>query len=177
MPRASQLILLAAKQFKQIEMPYSALAAYKVQYANARQRGIPFEMTLAEWWGLWSQDDNWSYRGTNGLVMARIGDQGPYKIGNVEIVHCTVNLQSVARATRRAAGRKAWATRIARDPDYRSKMPLYQTGAGHPRSKPVLTPMGRFGSAAEAARAHGITGSAASMNAKYQLRGWRYEAD
>ena len=44
----------------------------------------------------------------------------------------------------------------------------------HPRARPVLTPSGRFASAALAAEAHGLTRQAASHRARNGVNGWRY---
>ena len=44
----------------------------------------------------------------------------------------------------------------------------------HPRARPVLTPSGRFASAALAAEAHGLTRQVASHRARHGVNGWRY---
>lgn len=50
-------------------------------------------------------------------------------------------------------------------------------GDGHPKSKAVITPKGRFGSAALAADAYDIGRRTACYRAKYQMQGWRYETE
>lgn len=63
--------------------------AYSRQKSVAKQRGIQWEITFDEWWNLWSPYYRLRGRGTNGLCMAREGDSGAYKIGNV---YLTTNL-------------------------------------------------------------------------------------
>lgn len=57
--------------------------AYAAQRNNAREREIGWEITFDEWWGIWKDYFHLRGRGTNDLCMARNGDQGPYKVGNV----------------------------------------------------------------------------------------------
>lgn len=59
--------------------------AYKVHANNAAQRGIAFELTFEEWWGMW--EPHYERRGLaiGCMVMCRDGDVGPYAVGNVRI--------------------------------------------------------------------------------------------
>ena|SRR3990167_1140087 len=60
--------------------------AFAVQRQNARMRGIVWELTIEEWWGVWEASGKWPERGRgNGYVMSRKGDKGPYSINNVYI--------------------------------------------------------------------------------------------
>lgn len=61
--------------------------AYNAQRGNAKEREIGFEITFDEWWTIWEPHYHLRGRGTNSLCMARQGDVGPYKVGNVYI--CT----------------------------------------------------------------------------------------
>jgi hypothetical protein len=62
---------------------------YTTQRNNARVRGIGWDITLPEWWGVWQTSGKYDLRGPGkGYCMARHGDSGPYKVGNVYI--CTV---------------------------------------------------------------------------------------
>jgi hypothetical protein len=63
--------------------------AYYQQAYNARQRGISFELTFEQWWGIWERWFHMRGRGKNALCMARQNDEGPYAIGNV---YLTTNL-------------------------------------------------------------------------------------
>lgn len=67
------------------------LAAYKrfaKQRSHARERGIAWELSFAQWWGIWRASGLWAERGCShsyAAVMARDGDQGPYSVNNVRI--------------------------------------------------------------------------------------------
>lgn len=65
----------------------SPAAAYIQQKLNAEKiRGIQFLLTLPEWWRIWQESGHWEQRGPGkGYCMTRIGDTGPYEVGNVEI--------------------------------------------------------------------------------------------
>lgn len=57
--------------------------AYTCHKHRAKQSGIPFNFTFAEWWLLWKP--HWEERGLGNLVMCRKEDQGAYELGNVRI--------------------------------------------------------------------------------------------
>ena len=60
--------------------------AYSQQRANARVRGIPWRVTLAQWWSIWLASGKWHQRGRGlGYVMCRFGDSGAYEVGNLYI--------------------------------------------------------------------------------------------
>lgn len=84
------------------EIPKPAWRALLNQVLNAERRGIAFEMSPDEWWAWWQQDGRWQRRGygKDKLVMARIGDAGPYAIGNI---YCTTHTENLRDA--RANGR------------------------------------------------------------------------
>lgn len=58
-------------------------AKYSDQMVAAKLRGIPWELTFADWLTWWG--DDLPRRGRKGadLCMARVGDTGPYRIGNI----------------------------------------------------------------------------------------------
>lgn len=62
---------------------------------NAKQRGIPFQLTFEEWWSIWQKSGHWHERGHGGkhYVMARFGDKGPYAIDNVKIITNDENMR------------------------------------------------------------------------------------
>lgn len=64
---------------------------------GAASRGIPFEMTFEEWWGIWEPHYEQRGRGGEKLVMCRTGDKGPYAVGNVRIDTGKANVQEGAR--------------------------------------------------------------------------------
>jgi hypothetical protein len=90
---------MARKKRTDLELRASALTRHK-RYArtpkgkyirhkaNAKRRGVPFELTFAQWWRIWKRSGKWNQRG-NGkaeeYVMCRVGDQGAYADGNVYI--------------------------------------------------------------------------------------------
>lgn len=60
--------------------------AFNSQRNNARFRGIPWELSLWEWWSIWQASGHWEERGRGqGYVMCRTGDRGAYAVGNVFI--------------------------------------------------------------------------------------------
>ena len=65
----------------------SPVHAWSQQRNNARQRGIPWALNLAEWWNVWQESGKWEARGRGHAhyVMSRVGDCGAYTLGNVFI--------------------------------------------------------------------------------------------
>lgn len=58
------------------------------QRQNAKNRGISFELTFPEWWGIWQKSGHYKdLQGIGTYCMARIADDGPYAANNVYI--CT----------------------------------------------------------------------------------------
>lgn len=61
---------------------------FESQRGNAKQRGIEWQLSFAEWWEVWQESGRWAERGRgSGYVMARWADDGPYSVDNVYI--CT----------------------------------------------------------------------------------------
>lgn len=79
--------------FLKISRELALRRKYYVQGMNACGRGILFKLTFEEWLQIWLESGHLRERGTGGdkYVMARNGDQGPYKVGNVRIVTCSQN--------------------------------------------------------------------------------------
>lgn len=68
----------------------SPMHKYVRQRGNARKRGIGWNFTFPEWWGVWQESGKWPERGLGKdlYVMARYGDGDvPYSVGTVYI--CT----------------------------------------------------------------------------------------
>lgn len=63
------------------------IGAFRNQRNNAMGRGIPWDLTLWDWWRIWQQSGKWDQRGRAGdaYVMCRFKDEGGYTIGNVYI--------------------------------------------------------------------------------------------
>lgn len=56
---------------------------YRAHKSHAETRQIEFLFTLDEWIDWWGEDFALRGRGPKDLCMARLGDEGPYDIGNV----------------------------------------------------------------------------------------------
>lgn len=69
------------------------LRAFTQHRSHAQARGIDFQMTFCEWWGVW--EDKYALRGNgpDDLCMGRFGDMGPYAVGNVYITSNRQNLR------------------------------------------------------------------------------------
>ncbi len=93
--------------------------AYMNQRRNAAKRGIPFQLSFAEWQWLWWQSGKWKERGRSrdSYVMARKGDSGPYAVGNVFFQTVAENLSEGNRGRKkkyrwkmcRATGKRVYA--------------------------------------------------------------------
>lgn len=61
---------------------------YVSQKVCAHQRGVDFNLTFEEWWGIWTRSRRWNQRGCKKgqYVMARYADEGAYESGNVHII-------------------------------------------------------------------------------------------
>lgn len=72
--------------------------AWASQRQNAKRRGIGWELTLWDWWQIWHRSGKWEQRGRGqGYVMARVGDDGPYAIGNIYITTAIDNCSHAPR--------------------------------------------------------------------------------
>ena len=60
----------------------------------AALRTVGFELTFEEWWDIWQKSGHWEERGKckGQYVMSRVGDLGPYKVGNVFIQLASQNV-------------------------------------------------------------------------------------
>lgn len=69
------------------------IRAFTEQKRNARVRGVEWDLTFAEWWCIWHESGKWSQRGRgrDKYVMARHGDSGAYRAGNVKIIRFDAN--------------------------------------------------------------------------------------
>jgi hypothetical protein len=64
---------------------------YRKHKSNAKSRGIPFRLTFPEWWKIWK--DSGMYERGGRFVMHRFSDEGPYAVGNVEIISRSDNFR------------------------------------------------------------------------------------
>lgn len=74
-------------------LPGSPRERFTCQRNNAVRRGIEWQLTFAEWWGVWEASGHWAERGRgqDRYVMSRVGDVGPYALDNVFIQLSTDN--------------------------------------------------------------------------------------
>jgi hypothetical protein len=75
------------------EIPTIARKAWREQSRNAKNRGIPFKLTLWQFWKFWSQSGRWQQRGRHGheYCMSRLNDDGAYEIGNIQVLTIAEN--------------------------------------------------------------------------------------
>lgn len=149
---AERAAKMDAKYIRRTGMPFAeykaapkrAKRAYLRQKANAKIRGISWEITFAQWWDVWQKSGKWAERGRGqGYCMGRKGDAGPYAVGNVYI--CTV--------AQNASDSYVW------KPVHLRNRPHFAVEInGH-----------RWASKAEAARAYGIPSNTVDQRLK---RGW-----
>lgn len=79
-------------------MPKVARRKYSMQKSCAKKRGIGWEISPREWWGIWRGSGCWNQRGNKkGMYcMSRPGDVGPYAPWNVNIVRFESNISEAA---------------------------------------------------------------------------------
>ena len=68
---------------------------YRRWAASAKHRRIPVKMTYEQWSSVWG--DHWQRRELDDLVLARYGDRGAYRMGNVYITTRGDNVRDVVR--------------------------------------------------------------------------------
>jgi hypothetical protein len=149
------------KEFKDLTFGDLSIAACKAEMHAADKIGVEWRFHYRQWVEWWIAQLNaigaGAQRGrlAHQYVMARHRDQGAYEPFNVSAVHPASDGGIAALQARQDAAAKATATRAANG--VARGFNLKQRGYGHPRSKPVTTPAGTFGSLALAAEHHGIT--------------------
>lgn len=146
--------------------------AYREHRYNAAHRGIPFRFTFAQWVEWWGDDFDRRGRTLGRLVMARRRDQGAYEPSNCYKATHTQNANDYSHEHVAEAARRRHAARKAAG----GKWHLEVRGDGHPKSKAVMTPIGRFGSAALAAEHYGISRAGMAWRCKNLLDYWYEDA-
>ncbi len=153
--------------------------AWKAHRDNSAARGIAFRFTLLGWTLWWRHElalrGPKATRGRNrgNYVMARIRDRGAYEAGNVRCLNVKQNANDRPHVDREIAMIRVKAAREASGNPLGKH--LWVRGDGHPRSKAIITPAGRFGSMALAADHHGITRQAVHCRIKGGSPGWHVE--
>jgi hypothetical protein len=147
--------------------------AFREQRDNAKRRAIPFLFTFDEWRAWWLTDDRWSRRGRKRgcLMMARLGDAGPYSPANVHCATHKDNAGDVPPDVQAEAQRKTSAFRAAH-PECRG--PGAPCGARHGNARAVQTPKRVFETATAAARFYEISPRYAQQLAREGREGWCY---
>ncbi len=78
-----------------MQAPKDAVRAFNLHKQGAAFRGIPFTLSLFEWWELWQP--HWNDKARLQLQMCRTNDQGGYVVGNVRIDTKQANLEEQQR--------------------------------------------------------------------------------
>lgn len=155
---SNPLIREAREYAEANDLPEKAFQAYRSQVHAANRRGIAWQFTLEQWWLWWQAFDErhgcirWDRRGRrkNQLLMARFHDIGPYSPENVYCGTASDNARDMGEHHDYSATWKEW--HANNDCWLKGRR-----GEGHPKSRAVITEMGRFGSIALASEAAGIT--------------------
>ena len=132
-------------------------AAFIAHRCSARQRGVEFLLSFEEWCDFWGDDFEIRGKTRHGLVMSRLGDTGPYAVGNIKKITSLENL-SEGSAKRMAAPRSK-----------RFSKPVKT-----PKKKPINTPAGWFESLTDAANYYGITRQAMFFRMKTYPASYSY---
>jgi hypothetical protein len=87
---------------------------FRFQRYSANRRGIPFDLTFDQWWAIWQASGHWNERGCKKgqYCMSRVGDQGPYAVGNVFIQLHADNVKDVGHDITRTQTSEAMVKRI-----------------------------------------------------------------
>lgn len=78
--------------------------AFKQHQGNAALRNVEWALSFDEWWAIWRESGKWDKRGAKigQYCMSRVGDTGPYAIGNVFINLASENVGSAHRGKRQS---------------------------------------------------------------------------
>ena len=77
-----------------VRIGQSKAGRFRNQKNCARNRNIRWMLTFPQWLSIWEESGKWSERGKgrDGYCMARVGDKGAYRVGNVYITTCADNV-------------------------------------------------------------------------------------
>jgi hypothetical protein len=169
------------------------LKAYTAQKANAKRRGIDFLFTFEEWEQWWVDTGKWERRGkgTGKYCMQRYNDIGPYSPSNVYCGEFCENVslgnkgkilsqETKGRMSKAGKGKsKPWVVgdnNPMHRPEVKAKISALIGGASHYKARGVMTPIGFFCTAKEAAKAMGISKSTIEWRARRNKLGFSYGA-
>lgn len=131
---------------------------YLIQKHHAGKRGIDWQFTLESWIAWWGDDIVNRGRKSGQLVMARIGDIGPYHPDNCVKKTCNDNLsegslgKSKSLETRKRMSEFVKPPRTKEHSNNLSKSLKGKHFNKKESSRPIHTPLGNFPSIAEAKR-------------------------
>lgn len=79
--------------------------AFDQQRKNSKHRKIGWELTFDQWLAIWMASGRMGLRGRGigRFCMSRIGDRGPYAVGNVEIKSYEQNVSEGSKGIKRTA--------------------------------------------------------------------------
>jgi len=82
---------------------------YEAHRRGANTRNIPFLLSFEEWSNIWEQSGHWEERGKKKgqYCMSRIGDTGPYAVGNVFIQLHSENMSQAQKGKTQTEEHKA----------------------------------------------------------------------
>jgi hypothetical protein len=104
------------------------------QQSSADERSIDFTLSFGQWLDIWITSGKLLKRGRHrgDYVMARIGDRGPYALGNVEIIPHAENIRQfhLGKIVSPETCRKISAAKIGqpKSPEHRAKLSLALRG-------------------------------------------------
>ena len=165
---------------------------YTQHKSNAKQRGVLFLITLAQWKQVWLDSGKWDQRGRGAAkyCMCRIGDMGAYEVGNVFIDtnHRNVSDGNIGKIDSQETRRRksialtgmahpwcAGANNPMHRPEAKAKIKDATGGTKHYRSKGgVTTPSGFFESTIAAASSLGMPVPTVQWRCKYNKFGFSY---
>lgn len=81
---------------------------YAQHKANAKARGIDFDLTFDEWWEIWQPRFNQRGTAPGQYQMCRTQDEGPYSAVNVRIDTVEANRAEWSVTARRRIMRRDW---------------------------------------------------------------------
>jgi hypothetical protein len=158
-----------------------AIKRYEEQNGSAKRRGINLEMSLAEWQWVWLSSGHWEDRGPklHQYCMARHGDTGPYKVGNVSIKTNHENMLEirVSDEKRQFLSKLYTGTKKSEQTRQRMSEASRNRKAGYcfpSRKKPVEVQCVRYDSVTAAAEALGVCQPTLSKRIKAGAEGYRW---
>jgi hypothetical protein len=97
---------------------------YQSQRTLAKARGIPFHFSYEDWVVWWLDSGCIKHRGSGAskYCMARIGDVGPYELGNVRCLTNSQNSKDLQRSAESNAKRSATLKKYTKTQQHRARL-------------------------------------------------------